>query len=54
MSQPNKNSPFLMCHGEEDAMVHYKFGKKSYESLVGLGLKGNFLSYPGRVKNELV
>lgn len=47
LSEANKNTNFLMCHGEDDTMVHYQYGKKSYEKLLGYGLKGNFLSYPG-------
>eukprot|EP01127_Copromyxa_protea_P014516 TRINITY_DN4056_c0_g2_i2.p1 TRINITY_DN4056_c0_g2~~TRINITY_DN4056_c0_g2_i2.p1 ORF type:complete len:190 (-),score=45.73 TRINITY_DN4056_c0_g2_i2:27-596(-) len=46
LREENKTTKFLMCHGEEDAMVSYNNGQRSYNKLKELGLEGQFLSYP--------
>ncbi|KAJ3012641.1 acyl-protein thioesterase [Thoreauomyces humboldtii] len=44
----NKDTAMLMCHGAEDEVVAYRWGKMSYEKLLELGKKVNdFKTYRG-------
>jgi len=52
----NKNTPLLMCHGEEDTMVIQQVGKMAFNKLKSLGINGNWKSYAdlGHSPNEQV
>lgn len=44
---PNKNTPFFLAHGSDDAVVPFQFGEKSSQTLKELGLKDvTFNRYP--------
>jgi len=44
--ETNKSTPFLMCHGEDDSVVQFEWGKKSFDMLVSLGMtNGKFVNY---------
>ncbi|KAJ5820608.1 hypothetical protein N7474_006199 [Penicillium riverlandense] len=44
---PNKNTPFFLAHGLDDAVVPFQFGEKSSQTLKELGLKDvTFNRYP--------
>jgi len=43
----NIKTPFLFCHGTDDQVVSYKWGKMSYEFLKSLGWNVTLKSYPG-------
>ncbi|KAI8820646.1 Phospholipase/carboxylesterase/thioesterase [Fimicolochytrium jonesii] len=44
----NNETPMLMCHGDQDETVPYKWGKLSYEKIVELGKKVEaFKTYKG-------
>eukprot|EP00128_Syssomonas_multiformis_P018896 Colp12_sorted_trinity150504_noHs@8482 len=42
----NKDTPVLMCHGDDDQVVAYSWGKLSAELLLKLGSKLTFKTYP--------
>ncbi|KAI6089643.1 Phospholipase/carboxylesterase [Hypoxylon rubiginosum] len=43
----NRKTPILMCHGDQDQVVPYNFGKMSYENLKGQGFDVTMKIYPG-------
>jgi len=44
---PNKNTPFFLAHGLDDAVVPFQFGEKSSQALKDLGLEDvTFNRYP--------
>jgi predicted esterase len=44
---PNKNTPFFLAHGLDDAVLPFQFGEKSLQILKKLGLKDvTFNRYP--------
>jgi len=43
----NKQTEFLMCHGENDSVIPLDWGKKSYDQLISSGRSGVFKSYSG-------
>ncbi|PRW33175.1 acyl- thioesterase 1 [Chlorella sorokiniana] len=45
VSEENKDTPVLMCHGDCDQVVNYDFGKRSYEELQKEGVKVDFKTY---------
>lgn len=46
MSEANKNTPILMCHGEQDKVVDYKYGQMSYELIKTMHNNIVLKSYP--------
>ncbi|KAI8872781.1 acyl-protein thioesterase 1 [Ramicandelaber brevisporus] len=46
-AQANKDTPIFMAHGDEDMVVQYPYGKKSYEKLKEMGYKAEFNTYEG-------
>lgn len=42
----NKQIPILMCHGEEDAVVAFRFGKATAKYLTKKGYSIQFKNYP--------
>ena len=38
--------PYLMCHGDSDPVVQYRWGRGSFEKLQGMGATAEFKSYP--------
>lgn len=34
--------PIFMCHGDMDTLVHYSWGKETFDKLESLGVKGEF------------
>ncbi|KAI8091158.1 Phospholipase/carboxylesterase/thioesterase [Gilbertella persicaria] len=49
LSDANKKTPFLMCHGDKDPVVKYEYGQTSAEKLTSLGYDVTFKTYPGLV-----
>jgi lysophospholipase-2 len=47
ISEANKQTPVLMCHGDTDQVVAYNYGKQSYEKLQEAGCAVQFKTYPG-------
>lgn len=49
LSEANKTTPILMCHGDEDEVVHFDWGKKSLAALKTLLGESavDFHVYPG-------
>lgn len=47
ISEANKNTPILMCHGNADPVVQYDFGKATYNTLKELGADVEFKTYNG-------
>lgn len=43
----NKQIPILMCHGEEDAVVAFRFGRATAKYLAKKGYSIQFNNYPG-------
>ncbi|KAI7902766.1 Phospholipase/carboxylesterase/thioesterase [Cokeromyces recurvatus] len=46
-SEANKNTPILMCHGDNDPVVLPQYGKESAELLQTLGYNVTRKTYPG-------
>ncbi|KAG0873070.1 hypothetical protein G6F35_006866 [Rhizopus arrhizus] len=46
-SEANKQTPILMCHGDEDPVVKYEYGKASAEQLQSLNYNVTFKTYRG-------
>ncbi|PSC68715.1 acyl-thioesterase 1 isoform A [Micractinium conductrix] len=46
VSEENKQTPVLMCHGDSDQVVAFQFGKDSYEKLNAAGAPVKFETYP--------
>lgn len=46
-TEANKNTPILMCHGDDDPVVKPQFGKDSAEYLQSLGYNLTRKTYPG-------
>ena len=44
-SNPNKETPIFLGHGDADQVVEYKYGKASADELVKLGYKVDFRTY---------
>lgn len=42
----NKHIPILMCHGEQDAVVAFRFGRATAKYLTKKGYRILFKSYP--------
>lgn len=42
----NRQTPVLMCHGDEDQVVSFNFGKTTYEGLKKEGFDVTFKVYP--------
>ncbi|KAG0167451.1 hypothetical protein DFQ28_006075 [Apophysomyces sp. BC1034] len=47
VSEANKNTPILMCHGDNDPVVRPEFGEESAAHLKKLGYNLTFNMYPG-------
>eukprot|EP00201_Polytomella_parva_P023299 CAMPEP_0175045792 /NCGR_PEP_ID=MMETSP0052_2-20121109/4648_1 /TAXON_ID=51329 ORGANISM="Polytomella parva, Strain SAG 63-3" /NCGR_SAMPLE_ID=MMETSP0052_2 /ASSEMBLY_ACC=CAM_ASM_000194 /LENGTH=226 /DNA_ID=CAMNT_0016309419 /DNA_START=87 /DNA_END=767 /DNA_ORIENTATION=+ len=47
VSENNKKTPVLMCHGDADMVVKYEYGKMSYKILSDEGVNAEFLTYSG-------
>eukprot|EP00798_Chlamydomonas_sp_ICE-L_P002414 gene2413-8729_t len=47
ISEENKATPILMCHGDADQVVAYKFGRVTQDLLHGLGADIEFITYTG-------
>ena len=47
VSAANKATPVLMCHGDADAVVAYKFGAASADALRKEGVAVDFKTYRG-------
>lgn len=45
LSEANKATPVLMCHGKMDNVVNFRFGQATAETLKGLGANINFKTY---------
>lgn len=45
-AKPQNTTPYLMCHGEQDNVVAFAFGEKSYEFMKDKNWKVTFKSYP--------
>lgn len=45
VSEENKQTPVLMCHGDSDQVVAYEFGKRSFEQLKGAGCSVELNTY---------
>lgn len=43
----NKQLPILICHGEEDKVVAFRFGKATSKYLTKKGYNVTFKNYPG-------
>ncbi|KAI9254684.1 Phospholipase/carboxylesterase/thioesterase [Sporodiniella umbellata] len=46
-SEANKKTPILMCHGNQDPVVRFEYGKESAEKLQSLNYDVTFKNYPG-------
>jgi len=46
-AEENARTPILMCHGEQDEVVKYEWGKRSYEVIKGFHKNITFKSYKG-------
>ncbi|KAI8393972.1 Phospholipase/carboxylesterase/thioesterase [Radiomyces spectabilis] len=47
VAEANKKTPILMCHGDADTVVQYKFGQESADHLKQMGYNLTFNTYPG-------
>lgn len=47
VSEENKNTPLLMCHGLQDQVVPFSWGKKSFEVLESLKIPAKLNTYEG-------
>eukprot|EP01121_Diplochlamys_sp_Union-15-3_P011127 TRINITY_DN318_c0_g1_i1.p1 TRINITY_DN318_c0_g1~~TRINITY_DN318_c0_g1_i1.p1 ORF type:complete len:222 (-),score=34.71 TRINITY_DN318_c0_g1_i1:53-718(-) len=47
LHEANKNTQLLMCHGKEDDVVLYEWGKYGFEVLKKLKVPGEFKTYEG-------
>ncbi|EFA82546.1 esterase/lipase/thioesterase domain-containing protein [Heterostelium album PN500] len=45
MQPTNKSQPLLMCHGMQDVVVRYEWGKMSFDLLKSNGATGDFVTY---------
>lgn len=45
VSEENRQTPVLMCHGDSDQVVAYEFGQRSFEQLKGAGCNVEFNTY---------
>ena len=45
LSEANKATPVLMCHGKMDNVVNFRFGQATAETLKGLGANITFKTY---------
>jgi predicted esterase len=45
LAEENLTTPVLMCHGEQDDIVKFEWGKRSYEVIKGLHKNITFKSY---------
>lgn len=43
--------PYLMCHGDADPVVQYRWGKGSFDKLQDMGASAQFKTYPGMDHN---
>jgi predicted esterase len=43
----NKQLPILICHGQEDTVVAFRFGKATAKYLIKKGYRVTFKDYPG-------
>ncbi|KAI9249177.1 Phospholipase/carboxylesterase/thioesterase [Phascolomyces articulosus] len=46
-TETNKQTPFLICHGDEDVVVKSKYGQATAKYLNKIGFKAEFKLYPG-------
>ena len=46
-TETNKQTPFLLCHGEEDMVVKPRYGQATAKYLNKIGFKAEFKLYPG-------
>ncbi|KAI8089381.1 Phospholipase/carboxylesterase/thioesterase [Halteromyces radiatus] len=46
-SKTNKQTPILMCHGDDDPVVKYKYGRSSARYLKKIGYNIEFKTYEG-------
>lgn len=47
ISDENKSTPILLCHGDADQVVQYKYGRATQQLLNGLGADVEFITYSG-------
>jgi lysophospholipase-2 len=47
VSEENKKTPVLMCHGDMDQVVAFHFGRESSDQLKEAGVDVEFKVYPG-------
>ncbi|KAL6762897.1 Phospholipase/carboxylesterase/thioesterase [Haematococcus lacustris] len=47
LSDTNKDTPILMCHGDSDQVVAYQFGRESHSVLTKLGADTDFATFSG-------
>jgi len=47
VSEANKATPVLLCHGEADKVVAYHFGQMTAQALEGLGMNVTWQTYAG-------
>lgn len=45
-SEANHETPLLMCHGELDQVVAFRYGQQSYQALKDAGVNVAFKQYP--------
>lgn len=46
VSDTNKSTPFLLCHGQQDPVVKHSYGQASAKFLNKVGYNATFKSYP--------
>lgn len=46
VSEANLPTPVLLCHGDADPVVQYKYGQQSHAVLKSFGVKAQFNTYP--------
>lgn len=47
VSEVNRGTPVLMCHGDMDQTVAFHYGRESYDQLRKLGVDTEFITYKG-------
>ncbi|KAJ9509200.1 hypothetical protein QJQ45_001480 [Haematococcus lacustris] len=52
LSDTNKDTPILMCHGDSDQVVAYQFGRESHSVLTKLGADTDFATFSGMGHSE--
>lgn len=47
VSDANRGTPVLMCHGDSDQVVNYEFGRNLYDLLRKFGVSSEFNTFQG-------